>query len=71
MRIALIILGITLAAVGGVFAYRSFFIAPHSVILIDGAGVREVPSMMRVFGGLALLVAGASVAFLSAFRRRR
>jgi hypothetical protein len=70
VRIALVILGVTLAAVGGVFAYRSFFIAPHSAIVIDGAGIREVPNMTHVAGGLALLVAGASIAFLAALKRR-
>ncbi|MCA1635352.1 MAG: hypothetical protein LC802_17105 [Acidobacteria bacterium] len=70
MRIVLVILGVILAAVGGVLAYRSFFIEPHAAIVISGAEVREVPNMARVAGGLALLVAGAGVAFFAALRRR-
>ncbi len=71
MRIALIILGVILAAVGGVLAYRSFFIEPHAAIVISEAEVREVPNMARVAGGLALLAAGAGVAFFAALGRRR
>ncbi|HEU4597542.1 MAG TPA: hypothetical protein VFS10_20610 [Pyrinomonadaceae bacterium] len=70
MRIALIIIGVTLAAVGGTLAYRSFFIEPEAVIVISDAQVREVPNMMRVAGGLLLLLAGAAVAFFAALRRR-
>ncbi len=70
MRIALIIIGITLAAVGGTLAYRSFFIEPNAAIVISNTEVREVPNMARVVGGLALLFAGAGVAFFAARRRR-
>ena len=70
MRIALVIIGITLAAVGGTLAYRSFFVEPDSVIVISNARVREVPNMARVAGGLLLLLAGAAVAFFAALRRR-
>ena len=71
MRIALVLFGVTLAAVGGTIAYRSFFVETHAVLVIDDASVREVPNMARVAGGLALLVAGACVAFFAALRRRR
>ncbi|MBA3240667.1 MAG: hypothetical protein H0T60_05520 [Acidobacteria bacterium] len=71
MRVVLIILGVILAAVGGVLAYRSFFIEPHAAIVISNAEVREVPNMARVAGGLALLAAGAGVAFFAALGRRR
>jgi hypothetical protein len=70
VRIALIIIGVTLAAVGGVLAYRSFFLDPDAVIVISDTQVREVPNMTRVVGGLALLVLGAGVAFFAALRRR-
>jgi len=70
VRIALVIIGITLAAVGGTLAYRSFFVEPDSVIVISNARVREVPNMARVAGGLLLLLAGAAVAFFAALRRR-
>ena len=70
MRIALVIIGITLAAVGGTLAYRSFFIEPNSAIVISDTQVRELPNLARVAGGLLLLFAGAAVAFFSALRRR-
>ncbi len=71
MRSALIIIGITLAAVGGALAYRSFFLEPEAAIVISDTQVREVPNMARVLGGLLLLFAGAGVAFLAALKRRR
>ena len=71
MRIVLVILGVIFAAVGGVLAYRSYFIEPHAAIVISEAEVREVPNMARVAGGLALLAAGAGVAFFAALGRRR
>jgi hypothetical protein len=70
VRIALVIIGVTLAAVGGVLAYRSFFVEPDAVIVISDTQVREVPNMARVAGGLLLLFAGAAVAFFAALRRR-
>ena len=71
MRNALVIIGITLAAVGGTLAYRSFFVEPDSAIVITGTHVREVPNMTRVVGGLLLLVAGAGVAIFAALKGRR
>jgi hypothetical protein len=70
VRLALVIIGVTLAAVGGALAYRSFFIDPDAVIVISDARVREVPNMTRVAGGLLLLLAGAGLAFFAALRRR-
>ena len=67
---ALIILGIVLAAAGGVLAYRSFFVEPHTAVVITETSVREVPNMARVAGGLALLAAGACLALFAALRRR-
>ena len=70
MRSALVIIGITLAAVGGTLAYRSFFVEPNAAVVISDTQVREVPNMARVLGGLLLLFAGAAVAFFAALRRR-
>ncbi len=66
-----IILGIVIAAVGGVIAYRAFFLEPSSAVVISNAGVREVPDTFRVVGGLALLLVGAVVAFTAAMRKNR
>ena len=70
MRVALIIFGVVLAAVGGVLAYRSYFIEPHTAVVITETTVREVPNTARVAGGLVLLAAGAALALFAALRRR-
>ena len=73
MRILAIIFGIALAAAGGVIAYRAAFLEARDTILVAGSGsqVRQLPDMLRTGGGLALLVSGALVAYLSARRRPR
>ena len=70
MRIVFLLLGLFVAAAGGVIAYRAFFVEPHAAVVITEASVREVPNVARVAGGLALLVAGAGMAFFAALRRR-
>jgi hypothetical protein len=69
MRILVIIGGIVLAAVGGVIAYRAFFIEPDAAIVITESSVREVPNLARAVGGIVLLVAGGGVAYFAARRR--
>jgi hypothetical protein len=71
LRTIAIILGIVLAAVGGVIAYRALFIDPSAAIVISNEGVRQLPNTFNVVGGLALLIAGAAIAFFSAVRRAR
>ena len=70
MRVFLIIFGIVLAVTGGVLAYRSYFVEPHTALVITDTTVREVPNMTRVIGGLLMLVAGTGLAFFDAIRRR-
>ena len=70
MRVFLIIFGIVLAAVGGVLAYRSYFVEPSAAVVITETAVREVPNMTRVFAGLLLLLAGTALALSAALRRR-
>ena len=70
MRVILIIFGIVLAAVGGVLAYRSYFVEPSAAVVITETTVRELPNMARVAVGLLLLAAGAALALLAALRRR-
>ena len=70
MRVAGIIFGIVLAAVGGAVAYRAFFLEPSEAVVITDAGrVRELPDILRIVGGLALLLTGAAVAYVCARRR--
>lgn len=71
MRILGIILGIVIAAIGGVIAYRSLFLEPSAAVVITETEVRELPNTARVVGGMALLAIGAALAFLAARRRSR
>ncbi len=70
MRIAAIIIGVVLAALGGVIAYRAAFLEPNAAIVVTDRDVREVPDMLRIVGGVALLLAGAAIAFFAARRTR-
>ena len=70
MRAVILLLGVFVAAAGGVIAYRAVFVEPHAAVVVTDASVREVPDVVRVALGLALLVAGAALAFFAALRRR-
>ena len=69
IRILLIIFGIVIAAVGGVVAYRAYFLAPPEAIVITDSEVREVPDYFRIVGGLILFVVGAAIAFTAGTRK--
>ncbi len=69
LRIIGIILGIVVAAIGGVIAYRALFLEPSSAVIITETEVRELPNTARAVGGIALLAIGATLAFLSSRRR--
>ena len=70
MRIPAIIIGVVLAALGGVIAYRAAFLEPNAAVVVTDRDVREVPDMLRIVGGVALLLAGAAIAFFAARRTR-
>jgi hypothetical protein len=70
LRAIAIILGIVLAAVGGVIAYRAYFLEPTAAFIISERGVRELPDTYRTIEGLLLLILGAAMAFFAARRRR-
>jgi uncharacterized membrane protein len=70
-RIILVIFGIVLGAVGGVVAYRAYFLEPTAAIVISNEGVRELPNTFRIVGGLLLLVVGAGLAFTAGIRKSR
>lgn len=61
--------GIVVAAIGGVIAYRAWFLEPSAAVVITETEVREIPNTLRVAGGLALLIIGAAVAFFAARRK--
>ena len=69
LRLIVTVLGIVLAAVGGVIAYRALFLDPASAVVLSSEGVRELPDTFRVVGGIALLIVGAAMAFTTALRR--
>ena len=71
MKAVLVGVGVLLAAIGGVIAYRALYLEPAAAVVITNTDVREVPNTMRVVGGLALLVGGAILAFLAARKRAR
>ena len=71
LRIILVIFGIVLGAVGGVIAYRAYFLEPTAAIVISNEGVRELPNTFRIVGGLLLLLVGAGLAFTAGVRKQR
>jgi hypothetical protein len=70
MRIVIFIIGVLVAALGGVMAYRALFLEPDTTIVITNTNVHQYPNTLRVTGGLLLLIIGAGIAFLGARRRR-
>ena len=70
MRIASIILGIVIAAIGGVMAYRALFLDPKTTIVITSSDIHEAPNYSRVVGGSVLFIGGAAIAIYGATRRR-
>ena len=70
LKAIVIVIGIVVAAIGGVMAYRALFLEPSSTLVITNGEVRELPNTLRVAGGIALLIAGAGVAFLMARKTR-
>jgi hypothetical protein len=71
LRAIAVVFGIVLAAVGGVIAYRAFFLEPTAAVVISNEGVRELPDTFKIVEGLVLLVVGAVFAFIAALRKTR
>jgi len=69
LRTFALIIGLALAAAGGVLLYRALFIEPGTGIVITDTNIREVPDALRTGGGIVLLIGGACLAFLSARRK--
>ena len=70
IRIILVIFGIVLAAVGGVIAYRAYFLEPSAAVIITNTDVRKLPDTFRVVGGIVLLIVGAAIAYTAALRKK-
>ena len=71
MKAIFVVVGLAIAAAGGVIAYRAIFLEPATAVLVTETEVRELPNTLRVIGGVAMLVIGAAIAFFGARRRRR
>jgi hypothetical protein len=71
MRPVAIIFGIVLAAVGGVIAYRAFFLEPSAAVVISSEGIRRLPDTFRVIEGVLLLIVGAAIAFIAMLKKPR
>jgi len=69
LRTVATIFGIILAAVGGVIAYRAYFLEPAAAVVITNTSTRELPDTFRVIEGLVLLIVGAAIAFTAARRK--
>ena len=70
LRIIAIVFGIVIAAVGGVVAYRAYFLEPSAAVIITNTDVREIPDTFRVVSGMVLLIVGAAVAYTAALRKK-
>jgi len=69
-RTIAVIFGIILAAIGGAIAYRALFLEPTATYIVTNTEIRNLPNTFRVAGGIALLITGACIAFLSARKKR-
>jgi hypothetical protein len=70
LRATLVVFGIVIAAVGGVVAYRAYFLEPTAAIIITNTDVRELPNTFRIVGGVVLVVVGAAIAYTAALRKK-
>ena len=71
MKAIFVVVGLAIAAAGGVIAYRALFLEPAAAVLVTEEHVRELPNTLRVAGGIAMLLVGAALAFFGARRGRR
>jgi hypothetical protein len=69
VRVIGLIIGITIAALGGVIAYRALFLEPSAAVVVTNTEIREVPDTLRVAGGIIMLIAGMALAFFAARRK--
>ena len=69
MRIIGIIIGLAVATIGGVIAYRAFYIDPRSTVVITNSSIRAVPNTIRIASGIVLVALGAAISFYSARRK--
>jgi hypothetical protein len=69
LRGVAIVAGLTLAALGGVIAYRAAFLEPTAAVVVTTESVRELPNVARIVVGVLLLLGGAALAFFFARKK--
>jgi hypothetical protein len=71
LRVVALILGLVIAAWGGVIAYRAFFLEPSATAVINTSTgtIQEYPNMLRATLGLIMLIGGTCIAFFAARRK--
>ena len=52
MRVIGIIVGLLVAAIGGVIAYRALYVEPSAGVIVTPDSVREFPNTLRLASGL-------------------
>jgi hypothetical protein len=65
VKYVLAIVGLAIAAAGGVIAYRAWFLEPSAAVVITNTDVHELPNYTKIVGGVLLLIIGAAITFLS------
>jgi hypothetical protein len=71
LKIISIIIGIALAAAGGALTYHALFIeGPRADIITSTGVVHQMPDLLRIAGGILMLIVGAGLAFFSLRRTR-
>jgi hypothetical protein len=71
MKVVALILGLVIAAWGGVIAYRAFFLEPSATAVINTStgATHEYPNLLRATLGLIMLGGGVCIAFFAARRK--
>ena len=69
MKALLLIVGLTIATIGGVITYRALYVEPRSAVVITDSDIRELPNYTRVVGGALLFVGGTALALFAALRK--
>src|ERR1700752_3734694 len=69
MKVLLLIVGLTLATVGGVITFRALYVEPKTAVIITDTDIRQLPNYARVVGGALLFVGGTALALYGATRK--
>ncbi|HEX8847444.1 MAG TPA: hypothetical protein VF791_22565 [Pyrinomonadaceae bacterium] len=69
-RIFALIIGLAIAAWGGVIAYRALFVEPGMTAINESTGaLHQYPNLLRLASGLIMLACGMCAAFFAARRK--